>query len=255
MEGVLLSNISKRFQVDGRTIDALKRVNLSVPKGAFVSIVGYSGCGKTTLLNVIMGLQHSDEGSLFFDGMDGRTAMVFQEPRLVAALSVEKNMALALKHEKDPARKEMILDHTLEVLGLTAFRKALPCQLSGGMAQRVALGRALCREPELLLMDEPFGALDALNRKRLQEELVRIYLDREITILFVTHDVAEAVLLGRKVCVMDQGEVRLEIPVPLPYPRNPGSAEFISLREKVLEAILREDGSVLPHQTTESRSV
>ncbi|MGC9312065.1 MAG: ABC transporter ATP-binding protein [Sediminispirochaetaceae bacterium] len=246
--GVVLTGINKQFAVDGRTVNALNGVSLTIPRGSFTSIVGYSGCGKTTLLNVIMGLQDCDDGRLRFDGMHGRTAMVFQEPRLVSALSVEKNMALALKHEKDPEIKSAILDRTLEMLGLTAFRRALPCQLSGGMAQRAALGRALCRQPELLLMDEPFGSLDALNRKKLQSELVNIYLRREITVIFVTHDVSEAVLLGERVCVMEEGAVTREVPVPLPYPRDPSSPAFIDRRDEVLEAILREDQPVLQYE-------
>jgi len=247
-DGVILTGITKQFAVDGKTVNALNGVSLSIPKGSFISIVGYSGCGKTTLLNVIMGLQDCDGGRLRFDGMDGRMAMVFQEPRLVSALSVEKNMALALKHEGDTEIKRRILDRTLEMLGLTAFRRALPCQLSGGMAQRAALGRALCRQPELLLMDEPFGSLDALNRKKLQSELVNIYLQREITIVFVTHDVSEAVLLGERVCVMEEGAVIREIRIPLPYPRDPSSPAFIDRRDEVLKAILREDRKVLQYQ-------
>ena len=247
MTGVLLRDITKTFHVDGQAVSALDTVQAAFPKGSFISIVGYSGCGKTSLLNVIMGLQNFDKGSLDFTGMTGRMSMVFQEPRLVSALSVEKNMALALKHEKDPVLKKKVLDRTFNMLGLTAFRKALPCQLSGGMAQRASLGRALCRQPELLLMDEPFGSLDALNRKKLQNELVDIYLREDITILFVTHDVSEAVLLGGRVYVMDQGAFTHEIPVDLPYPRDASSQEFISIRDRVLSAILRENKAVLQY--------
>lgn len=247
MQGMVLKDLSKSFRLNDTNVKALDGVHLEMEKGSFLSIVGYSGCGKTTLLNTIMGLQNYGRGEIRFMGMEGRTAMVFQEPRLISALSVEKNMSLALKHEKDPSERERILDRTLEMLGLTAFRTALPCQLSGGMAQRVSLGRALCRQPEFLLMDEPFGSLDALNRKKLQGELINIYRKEGITILFVTHDVTEAVLLGNRVCVMERGAITREIQVPLDYPRNSSSPECMRIRDQVLGTILRENSAVLQH--------
>lgn len=238
MTGLELRQVSKSYRLQNGRVQALQGIDLAVEKGSLISIVGHSGCGKTTLLNVILGLQAPDSGRVRFTGMQGRTAIVFQEPRLIAALSVEKNMALALKHETDRDKKQAKLDETMEMLGLTAFRKARPGQLSGGMAQRVALGRALCREPELLLMDEPFGSLDAFNRRRLQSELIDIYLQKRLTILFVTHDVSEAVLLGSRVLVMDAGRIHKLAPIPLEYPRNPSSPEFISRRDALLESIL-----------------
>ena len=238
MNGLELQQVCKSYPLQSGWVRALQGVDLAVEKGEFISIVGYSGCGKTTLLHMILGLQPADSGRVLFKGMPGRTAIVFQEPRLIAALSVEKNMALALKHEPDRLRKQVKLDETLEMLGLTAYRKARPGQLSGGMAQRVALGRALCRDPELLLMDEPFGSLDAFNRRRLQSELIDIYLRRKLTILFVTHDVSEAVLLGNRVLVMDTGRIHTAMPIPLEYPRNPSSPEFISRRDALLESLL-----------------
>ncbi len=238
MTGCRLENISKTFTLDGRSIRALNGICLDIPEGDFISIVGYSGCGKSTLLKTIIGLVKADQGRLRFQGMHGRMSIVFQEPRLIASKSAEKNMALALKHQKDSRVKRRILDETLEILGLTAFRNALPWQLSGGMQQRIALGRALCRQPELLLMDEPFGALDALNRSRLQQELVHIYLQRGITIVFVTHDVGEAVALGKRVLVMEDGRIGKELPVQLPYPRNKNTHEFISIQKEVLVSIV-----------------
>ncbi len=239
MSGLELRKVRKSFHLQSGRVAALQGVDLSVTKGSFLSIVGYSGCGKTTLLNIILGLQRPDSGRVRFEGMQGRTAIVFQEPRLISALSVEKNMALALKHEADRAKKQAKLDETLEMLGLTAFRKARPGQLSGGMAQRVALGRALCREPELLLMDEPFGSLDAFNRRRLQSELIDIYRQKKLTILFVTHDVSEAVLLGSHVLLMDAGRIHKLAPIPLEYPRNPSSPGFISRRDALLDSLLQ----------------
>ncbi len=237
-KGVEVEGLSKSFSLENNRVQALSDITITVERGSFVSIVGYSGCGKTTLLNTVLGLQEPDCGHVRFTGMRGRTAIVFQEPRLVSALTVEKNMALALTHEPDTRKKQRKIDEVLEMLGLTAFRKARPCQLSGGMAQRVALGRALCREPELLLMDEPFGSLDALNRGYLQSELIEIYRKKKITILFVTHDVSEAVLLGNRVLVMEAGSISRDIPIDLEYPRNRSSSDFLSLRDGVLNSIL-----------------
>ncbi|WP_319559206.1 ABC transporter ATP-binding protein [Marispirochaeta sp.] len=237
MNGCILQQVSKRFEVDGRSVQALRDISLSVPRGSFVSIVGYSGCGKSTLLKTIIGLLPADEGSVRFVGLEGRSAIVFQEPRLIASRNVEKNIRLALKHEKNPETREKIIDDVLHMLGLEPFRKAYPWQLSGGMAQRAALGRALCRQPELLLMDEPFGALDALTRARLQDELIQIYLNRDITVLFVTHDVAEAVFLGNRVLVMQEGEIIDDVPVPLPYPRSRISSDLLSVQRKVLASM------------------
>ncbi|MDZ7793718.1 MAG: ATP-binding cassette domain-containing protein [Spirochaetia bacterium] len=135
-------------------------------------MVGYSGCGKSTLLKTIIGLLKPDGGHMEFCGMAGRTSIVFQEPRLISSKSVEKNLLLALKHQKDPFVKEKVLNEVLGILGLSAFRKALPWQLSGGMAQRVALGRALCRQPELLLMDEPFRGVGRLQPLQTAAELI-----------------------------------------------------------------------------------
>ncbi|MFW5712230.1 MAG: ABC transporter ATP-binding protein [Spirochaetia bacterium] len=240
MNGCRLKKLSKSFRVDGRYIRALDEVDLSINKGDFISVVGYSGCGKSTLLKTIIGLLKPDAGRLEFRGMAGRTSIVFQEPRLISSKSVEKNLLLALKHQKDTSVKEKVLDEVLGILGLTAFRNALPWQLSGGMAQRVALGRALCRQPELLLMDEPFGALDAFNRCRLQRELIQIYQQRGITILFVTHDISEAVLLGNRIIVMSAGKIVRDIEVSLPHPRNKTSPEIISIQNELLATLVKD---------------
>jgi len=240
VNGCRLKNLSKSFHVDGRSINALNEIDLRIDKGDFISVVGYSGCGKSTLLKTIIGLIEPDDGHLEFGGMTGRTSIVFQEPRLIRSKSVEKNLLLALKHQKDPFVKEKALDEVLGILGLTAFRNALPWQLSGGMAQRVALGRALCRQPELLLMDEPFGALDAFNRSRLQRELLEIYQKRNVTILFVTHDISEAVLLGNKIIVMSAGKIVRNIEVPLSRPRNKTSPGFISLQNELLTTLVEQ---------------
>lgn len=237
MNGCTLTNIQKEYQLGSTRINALKDINLTIERGSFVSLVGYSGCGKTSLLKTIGGLLTPDAGTIRFSGMRGRSSIVFQEPRLISSRSIENNMRLALKHLKDREEKEQILKQTLQLLDLSTFRNARPWQLSGGMAQRAALGRALCRQPELLLMDEPFGALDAFTRSRLQQELIQLYQKQKLTILFVTHDISEAVLLGGRVLIMAGGSILRDITVPLTYPRSKTTAEFISIHNEVLTSL------------------
>lgn len=255
MTGIVLADVARIYRVGDRAVPALDGIDISIRQGEFVSVVGYSGSGKSTLLRVLGGLEPPDRGTVRRAGMDGPVGMVFQEPRLVRSLTVEGNMALALIHERDRARTRRILDANLALVGLGDYRDARPDQLSGGMAQRVALGRALCREPELLLMDEPFGALDALTRKNLQGELSRIYRATGKTIVFVTHDVAEAVYLGGRVLVMEAGRVRKDISVPLPWPRNASSSDFIALRDEVLGCILSRHGASPAMPEAHTRSV
>jgi len=217
-------------------VAALAGVDLAVAKGSFVTIVGKSGCGKTTLLRIIAGLERQSAGTAVFDPPAARIGMVFQEPRLLPWLTVEQNMALALRG-RDKAGAGRTVERYLDMLGLAGFAKAYPGQISGGMAQRVALGRVLCYNADIILMDEPLSALDAFTRRTLQEELVDIFLRHEKTILFVTHDVDEAVIMGQRVVVMDAGRVVREFAVPFPYPRAPGGEPFYRLRESLLASI------------------
>lgn len=233
-----IHSLSKSFRIGERKLPVLREIDLELEGGSFVSIVGYSGCGKSTFLKTVFGLIPPDEGRVCFEGMEGRRAIVFQEARLIRSKSVEQNLLLALHHRPDRRERETLVASVLSVLGLSAFRKAYPQQLSGGMAQRIALGRALCRQPELLLMDEPFGALDALNRQRLQQELLRIYQKQNMTILFVSHDVTEAVSLSQRVLVMNHGNFVQDIPVDLPYPRDPGDPEVLAIQDKVHRCIV-----------------
>lgn len=244
MVGVNVSNLCKYYWVNGRRVEALKDFETRIAPGETVSVVGYSGCGKTTFLRLLSGLEAADGGCIAFSTPDGRPTgpgrigMVFQEHRLLPWLTVEKNLLLALRHTVGPAQAMPIVDRTLELIGIPDFRKAYPGQLSGGMAQRAALGRALCRQPELLLMDEPFGALDALTRHKLRHELLGVFTNRRVTIVLVTHDVSEAVLLGDRVLVVKKGRVFEELAVPFAYPRDESSLEFVRLRDRVLNSIL-----------------
>ncbi|MDW8800927.1 ABC transporter ATP-binding protein [Clostridium sp. A1-XYC3] len=244
MEALIIRNLSKNFNIKGREVKALNNVNLSIKEGSFTSIVGKSGCGKTTLLKIICGLEQQTEGEINFGqtirelDRAKRVGIVFQEPRLMPWLTVEQNMAFPLTKNRDKEEVYYIVHKYLDMLGLESFKDAYPAQISGGMAQRVALGRTLCYDPEVILMDEPLGALDAFNRRKLQNEFINIFRENNKTIIFVTHDVEEAIYLGQKVVVLDKGSILSEIPVSLGYYRDAASLEFIRLREQIMDQLL-----------------
>jgi sulfonate transport system ATP-binding protein len=238
-----LHHVSKRFAGDDHALPVLERIDLSVQSGEFVAIVGASGCGKSTLLRLIAGLDDQFDGDIEFDGERIRTTdlargIVFQDHRLFPWLNVEQNIAVALKNsglaKKDKARA--VADH-VALVGLNGYERHHPHQLSGGMAQRVAIARGLVNRPRLLLLDEPFGALDALTRSRLQNELRRIWERERITMILVTHDVDEAVFLADRVVVMQArpGRIGKVVKVGLERPRSRSDAAFVRLRDEILE--------------------
>ena len=237
MTVLLLKGLCKEYQLQEQRVQALVDVGLAFTEGDFVTIVGKSGCGKTTLLRIIAGLEGRSNGEIVFTPSDARVGMVFQEPRLMPWLTVEQNMALAMPSGGDCEDRRRTVDRYLEILGLTPFRNAYPAQISSGMAQRVSLGRALCYNSDIILMDEPLSALDAFTRRNLQQELLHIFQKHRKTILFVTHDVDEALIMGQRVLVMDRGRIIQDYPVPFPYPRTVGSEDFFRLRESLLQAI------------------
>lgn len=236
MNLVTLENVSKTYFIEGREIKALDNISFSIKKGSFISVIGRSGAGKTTLLRIINSLEEADSGQLCFASVE-RTGTVFQESRLIRTKTVENNILLALKHEKNIEEKSRRVANVLKMLDLYAFRNAYPYQLSGGMAQRVSLGRALCREPELLLMDEPFGALDAITRENLQNELLDIYRKKGITIIFITHDVNEAIYLSSRILVMGEGRIIDDVPVEEHYKKDDTGADFVKLKQYLYEVI------------------
>ncbi len=245
MAGLKIENLCKNFNIKGSTFNALNNVNLSIEDGSFVTIVGKSGCGKTTLLRIICGLENETEGNIEFiqrnkkvlkNDFKKRVGIVFQEPRLMPWLTVEENMAFPLINNKDRCEVYNIVNKYLSMLGLEGFKEAYPSQISGGMAQRVALGRTLCYDPEIILMDEPLGALDAFNRRKLQNEFINIFLENKKTIVFVTHDIDEAIYLGQKIIVMDNGFLVKEIPVNMDYYRDTSDFKFLKLREDILKS-------------------
>ncbi|RUW46099.1 ABC transporter ATP-binding protein [Mesorhizobium sp. M1A.F.Ca.ET.072.01.1.1] len=240
-----IADVSKRFRVAGRQVQALSHVHLAVGEGEFVSIVGSSGCGKSTLLRLVLGLDTDYDGEIRVDGQRVERpgldrSIVFQEHRLLPWLNVEANVAAALRQSGLAAaeRGQLVRDH-LNLVGLEQFAKAYPAQLSGGMAQRVAIARALVTKPRFLLLDEPFGALDALTRLRLQDELQRIVRNEGTTAVLVTHDVDEAVYLGDRIVVMHPhpGRIATILPVTDAVSRDRSDPNFIGLRDEVLSRL------------------
>ena len=242
---LMLSHVGKSFSAGNGDFLALDDFSLTVQPGAFVALVGASGCGKSTLLRMIAGLEKPDSGTIRAGGrpVTGTgldRGLVFQEPRLMPWLTVEQNVALALENVGLPApqRRQVVAEH-IALVGLAGFERAFPRQLSGGMAQRAAIARGLAARPETLLLDEPFGALDALTRVRLQTELQRIWQAEQVTMLLVTHDVEEAVFLADRVVVMSPrpGRISAIEDVRLAHPRDRASSEFTALKSGILAAL------------------
>lgn len=236
---VTVQRLTKRYGTDGHTVTALSGIDLTIRAGSVVSIVGSSGCGKSTLLRIVAGLDTAYEGTAALGGARIRgpgldRGMVFQEHRLLPWLTVEQNIAFGLNGLGAAETKRRVEEH-LELVGLSAFARAYPGQLSGGMSQRVAIARALANRPEVLLLDEPFGALDALTRIQMQQEVLRIWQAERTTMILVTHDIDEAIYLGDEVVVMSArpGTVRTVIPVKLPRPRDRNSQPFAEIRKRI----------------------
>jgi sulfonate transport system ATP-binding protein len=240
-----VGHVSKTFRVGNEPIQALQGVDLTIAPAEFVTIVGASGCGKSTLLRIIAGLETRFDGEVRYDGrpIEGPSldrGIVFQEPRLFPWLTVEQNVALGLENALlDAAAKRRVTTEHIALVGLAGFETAYPRQLSGGMAQRVAIARSLVNRPGVLLLDEPFGALDAMTRAHLQEELQRIWKHERITAILVTHDVDEAVLLGDRVVVMASrpGRIAEIFHVTVPRPRDRKDPGLLRLRNAVLDAL------------------
>ena len=221
---------------------ALAEINLTINPGEFVSIVGTSGCGKSTILRLIAGLIVPTTGQIRLDGKPIQGAgpdrgMVFQKATLFPWLTVEKNVSFSLRMQKihDKGR----VDELIKMVGLEEFRKDYPHQLSGGMAQRVALIRSLINNPDILLLDEPLGALDAFTRMNMQDEILNIWKERKQTVVMVTHDVEEAIYMGTRVIVMEPrpGRIKADIPIQLPEPKERDSEAFQEYRKKILQML------------------
>jgi sulfonate transport system ATP-binding protein len=236
-----LRRLGKAFPGAGgaEPLVVLRDIDLDVAQGEVLAVVGGSGCGKSTLLRIIAGLDGEHEGAVEVAGAAVKgpgpdRGVVFQEHRLLPWLTVEENVSFAVPHLAPEARRRTVAEH-VALVGLCGFERCYPAQLSGGMAQRVAIARALAPRPEVLLLDEPFGALDAFTRIQMQEEVLRIWEAERTTLVLVTHDIDEAVFLGDRVVVMGTrpGTVRSVFPVELPRPRDRTSWEFAALRKAI----------------------
>jgi sulfonate transport system ATP-binding protein len=232
-----VDQVSKRFEGD---VAALHGISLEVTRGEIVSLVGTSGCGKSTLLRIVGGLDFPSLGQVWIDDEAVRAprpeiGIVFQEPRLMPWLNVADNVKFGLEGFPRALRDELAAE-AIHKVGLEAFAGALPKQLSGGMAQRVAIARALVTRPQILLLDEPFSALDAFTRTKLQDHLLTIWAKTRPTMLFVTHDVEEALALSDRIIVMrgQPGRIYRDYAVEMDRPRQRGSAQFQTIKERIL---------------------
>jgi NitT/TauT family transport system ATP-binding protein len=238
---IVLDHVSKVYGTAGDATHALDNVSLSVGKGQFVCLLGASGCGKSTLLNLVAGLDSATAGRVDTGGE--RTTLLFQEAALFPWLSARGNVELPLKLAKvGRQERRMRAQQLLELVNLGSFARKRPHELSGGMRQRVALARALAQETDIILMDEPFGALDAMTRDLLHDELERLWTERRLTILFVTHNVREAVRLGDRVVLLSSrpGRVIQEFPVTIPRPRRMDSPEVAGLAATITDQLRAE---------------
>jgi NitT/TauT family transport system ATP-binding protein len=234
---VEIHGVSKTYGDGKSAVSALEGVSLDVGKGEFVCLVGASGCGKSTLLNLVAGIYRIDQGSI---GVSGRVGLMFQEPALFPWLNVTRNIETAMRFRGTRPEPERVRS-LLRIVHLEDFGNRRPHELSGGMQQRAALARALAQDADILLMDEPFGALDAMTRTVLHDELERIWRSTGLSIIFVTHDVREAVRLGDRVVLLSSrpGRVVDEVTVDLPRPRRLESPEVSELAALVTEKLLR----------------
>jgi NitT/TauT family transport system ATP-binding protein len=245
---IIFNKISKKYaQNTKREVAALEDISFTVEENEFVSIVGPSGCGKTTLLKIVAGLVKQDSGQIVYQGIQNPNAvMVFQDQGLLPWLTVLDNMGLGLELQRTPkaSRRKQVLEF-MKLVKLDGFENHYPHELSGGMRQRVALARAFLTNPDILLMDEPFGSLDAQTRIILQEELLNIYRVQQKTILFVTHDIDEAILLSDRVIVLSDrpGKIQQSIQIPIERPRDleiKNHPKFVEIRSRIWNLLEQE---------------
>jgi ABC-type nitrate/sulfonate/bicarbonate transport system ATPase subunit len=242
-----IENLNKSFLVDNERVDILKNINLEVKKGEFITIVGHSGCGKSTLLKIIAGLVNYDGGRIWRDGKDDikpdkDCGVVFQEHRLLPWLKIKDNVSFGLKGVPAKEKNEIVKNY-LKLVRLEGFENVYPGQLSGGMAQRAAIARGLVTNPDILLLDEPFGALDALTRTKMQQEILRIWKEKQTTMIMVTHDLDEALYLGQRIVVMSArpGEIVDIICVESENVKNRKSEDFAFYKKKIYGYFFQDD--------------
>jgi len=248
MAQIIVNNVQKVFKTPGKDVIALKDINLEIKQGEFVCLLGPSGCGKSTLLNAVAGFALPSSGEITVDGKKitgpgPDRGMVFQEYALFPWMTIAQNIAFGLEvQKKSKAEIDLTVNQLLELLHLNDFRDRFPKDLSGGMRQRVAIARVLALDSPIMLMDEPFGALDALTRRNLQDELLRIWEKLGKTILFVTHSIEESIYLADRIVVMTYrpGTVKRDQRVDMPRPRDPASPEFNELKRELGRLVMEE---------------
>jgi ABC-type nitrate/sulfonate/bicarbonate transport system ATPase subunit len=241
MQTIQLRNVTKTFG----QLEVLSEINLTVDKGEFAAIVGPSGCGKSTALRMIAGLERPTTGEVLANGEpivkpDPRRILIFQEHALYPWRTVEQNVGFGLELANVPEKERKArVDEVLDKVGLNGFQNYYPHQLSGGMRQRASIARALVMNPEVLLLDEPYGALDAITRLTMQNELIKLWQGTGKTVLLITHDIDEAVYLADTIYVMSPrpGRVIRSVKSDMPRPRDRNSAEFVHLRQQIMESL------------------
>jgi NitT/TauT family transport system ATP-binding protein len=240
---VIFEGVSKAFEKKGTPLSVLQDVDLSVREGEFLCLLGPSGCGKSTLLNIAGGFERPTTGSVRIDGKEihrpsPHRVFVFQEYGIFPWASVWDNVVLGIRNRSRQEQHRIAKD-VIELVGLSGFERAYPMELSGGMKQRVEVARALAVEPDVIFMDEPFGALDSLTRLTLRAELLRIWGERQPTILFVTHDVDEAMQLAQRVAVFTErpGRIAEVVTLDMPHPRDIGSPEYGQIKRRLFELL------------------
>ena len=255
LETLYIKNLDKTYHAENGDVHALANVNLTINPGEFISFVGSSGCGKSTLLRLIAGLETEFTGEITLGGNNlvGPSidrGMVFQEARLFPWLTVENNISFGLvKENLSKEERKKIVDEHIELVNLKGFAKSYPHQLSGGMQQRVSIARALVNYPKILLLDEPFGALDAFTRLQMQQEFLRIWEIEKTTVLLVTHDVDEAIYLADKVVVLSSrpGTISKIINVNESRPRDRSSSAFTDIKREIYKVIFKDDNKLIDY--------
>ncbi len=248
-----IRDLNLNYETDFQAVTALQDIQLNIEESSFVCVLGPSGCGKTTLLRIIAGFLQPTSGNVYLDGKpipdkpDEHRGVVFQQPTLYPWLSIEENVEFGLKMRKTPVHERRDIVHEyLEMVGLEQFKKMAPYELSGGMKQRASIARVLANDPRIVLMDEPFGALDAMTKEQMQETIRSIWKETHKTIFFITHDVEEALLLGTKIIIMSArpGQIIKEYNNNLPYEIGNGQGreyrsrkDFIEKREEIVDLI------------------
>lgn len=235
-----IEHLNKTFDVNKEKVPILKDINLDIKEGEFITIVGHSGCGKSTLLKIIAGLEGYEDGTVIRNGQKVTgpgpdCGMVFQEHRLLPWLKIKENIGFGLDGLPKDQKEKLVQKH-IELVQLQGFENAYPSQLSGGMSQRAAIARGLAANPSILLLDEPFGALDALTRIQMQKEILRIWKEEKTTMIMVTHDIDEAIYLGKRIVVMSArpGEIKTILNIEASA-KNRGSADFAYYKKRIYD--------------------